>query len=304
MGLTQLIEMDNVHGEVGPSSPVGDVSAAAGKDSSGGPSHAAFWLRPVSPFGRFGVTSPDRVFIFFNLPCFPWPRPASGLAGRSALSPELHTLDCSAACPGRGTSAPEGPAGEGTPPPALHLDPYDVFRPDVQRRRTFLVALASLRQSHQSNPSPHADQREKSTLFQRRLAREPSTHLPPNRPKCSLSAPILRRVGTSPIQYPSQLSNPLKGLQIRRAGTVPKARLAGGKFCKCSRLSFSSTRNALKRATRPAGSAGRRMNRPRPKWQPKPRATGPETGSAKVNLQRLPRVSRWTNPRFVLKQSK
>lgn len=71
MGLTQLIEMDNVHGEVGPSSPVGDVSAAAGKDSSGGPSHAAFWLRPVSPFGRFGVTSPDRVFIFFNLPCFP-----------------------------------------------------------------------------------------------------------------------------------------------------------------------------------------------------------------------------------------
>ena len=59
MGLTQLIEMDNAHGEVGPYSPVGDVSAAAGKNSSGGPSHAAFWLRPISPFGRFGVTSPD-----------------------------------------------------------------------------------------------------------------------------------------------------------------------------------------------------------------------------------------------------
>ena len=71
MGFTQLIGMEMRHGEVGPSSPVGDVSAAAGKDSSGGPSHAAFWLRPVSPFGRFGVTSPDRVFIFFNLPCFP-----------------------------------------------------------------------------------------------------------------------------------------------------------------------------------------------------------------------------------------
>jgi hypothetical protein len=60
MRFTQLIGMEMRHGEVGPYSPVGHPGAAAGKDSSGGPSHTAFRRqRPVSLFGRFGVTSPE-----------------------------------------------------------------------------------------------------------------------------------------------------------------------------------------------------------------------------------------------------
>ena len=60
VGFTQLIGMEMRHGEVGPYSPVGHPGVAAGKDSSGGPSHTAFrQQRPVSLFGRFGVTSPE-----------------------------------------------------------------------------------------------------------------------------------------------------------------------------------------------------------------------------------------------------
>ena len=60
VGFTQLIGMEMRHGEVGPSSPAGHPDAAAGKGSSGGPSHTAFRRqRPISLFGRFGVTSPE-----------------------------------------------------------------------------------------------------------------------------------------------------------------------------------------------------------------------------------------------------
>lgn len=63
VGLTQLIAMEMRRGEAGLYSPVGHASVAAGKDRSGGPSHIAFWLRPVSLFGRFGVTSPVSLHI-------------------------------------------------------------------------------------------------------------------------------------------------------------------------------------------------------------------------------------------------
>ena len=60
VGFTQLIGMEMRHGEVGPYSPVGHPGVAAGKRSSDGPSHTAFRRqRPVSLFGRFGVTSPE-----------------------------------------------------------------------------------------------------------------------------------------------------------------------------------------------------------------------------------------------------
>jgi hypothetical protein len=63
VGLTQLIEIEMRRGEAGLYSPVGHAGAAAGKDRSGGPSHVAFWLRPVSLFGRFGVTSPASLHV-------------------------------------------------------------------------------------------------------------------------------------------------------------------------------------------------------------------------------------------------
>ena len=63
VGLTQLIEIEMRRGEAGLYSPVGHPGAAAGKARSDGPSHVAFWLRPVSLFGRFGVTSPASLHV-------------------------------------------------------------------------------------------------------------------------------------------------------------------------------------------------------------------------------------------------
>lgn len=63
VGFTQLIEIDTCRGEVGLYSPVERTGAAAGRDRSGGPLHIAFWLRPISLFGRFGVTSPMSLHV-------------------------------------------------------------------------------------------------------------------------------------------------------------------------------------------------------------------------------------------------
>ena len=63
MGFTQLIEIEMRRGEVGLYSPVEQAGAAVGKDRSDGPFHVAFWLRPVSLFGRFGVTSPESLHL-------------------------------------------------------------------------------------------------------------------------------------------------------------------------------------------------------------------------------------------------
>ena len=63
VGFTQLIEIETCRGEVGLYSPVKHAGAAAGRDSSSGPFHVAFWLRPVSLFGRFGVTSPVSLHL-------------------------------------------------------------------------------------------------------------------------------------------------------------------------------------------------------------------------------------------------
>ncbi len=58
VGLTQLIGIEMRCGEAGLYSPVECAGAAVGRNRSDGPFHVAFWLRPISLFGRFGVTSP------------------------------------------------------------------------------------------------------------------------------------------------------------------------------------------------------------------------------------------------------
>ena len=58
VGLTQLIDIETYRGEAGLYDPVEHAGAAVGRDRSDGPFHVAVWLRPVSLFGRFGVTSP------------------------------------------------------------------------------------------------------------------------------------------------------------------------------------------------------------------------------------------------------
>jgi hypothetical protein len=81
VGLTQLIEIEMRRGEAGLYSPVGYPGAAVGKGRSGGPSHVAFWLRPVSLFGRFGVTSPASLHVRSAFHVSPGRAPPRGWQG-------------------------------------------------------------------------------------------------------------------------------------------------------------------------------------------------------------------------------
>lgn len=81
VGLTQLIEIEMCRGEAGLNSPVGHPGAAAGKARSDGPSHVAFWLRPVSLFGRFGVTSPTSLHLRSAFHVSPGRAPPRGWQG-------------------------------------------------------------------------------------------------------------------------------------------------------------------------------------------------------------------------------
>jgi hypothetical protein len=81
VGLTQLIEIEIRRGEAGPNSPVGHPGAAAGTARSDGPSHVAFWLRPVSLFGRFGVTSPASLHVRSAFHVSPGRAPPRGWQG-------------------------------------------------------------------------------------------------------------------------------------------------------------------------------------------------------------------------------
>ena len=71
MGLTQLIEIETYRGEAGLYNPVEHMGAAVGRDSSDGPFHVAVWLRPISLFGRFGVTSPVSLHLHSAFHDFP-----------------------------------------------------------------------------------------------------------------------------------------------------------------------------------------------------------------------------------------
>jgi hypothetical protein len=81
VGLTQLIEIEIRRGEAGLYSPVGHPRAAVGKGRSDGPSHVAFWLRPVSLFGRFGVTSPASLHVRSAFHVSPGRAPPRGWQG-------------------------------------------------------------------------------------------------------------------------------------------------------------------------------------------------------------------------------
>ena len=76
-----MIEIEMRRGEAGLYSPVGHPGAAAGKGRSDGPSHVAFWLRPVSLFGRFGVTSPASLHVRSAFHVSPGRAPPRGWQG-------------------------------------------------------------------------------------------------------------------------------------------------------------------------------------------------------------------------------
>ena len=65
------------------------------------PPRVPFWLRPVSTFGRLPITDLDNGrSLAFSLPSSAGPPPDWCF---QMLSPELHTSDCSFACPGSST---------------------------------------------------------------------------------------------------------------------------------------------------------------------------------------------------------
>ena len=76
-----MIEIEMRRGEAGLYSPVGHPGAAVGKGRSDGPSHVAFWLRPVSLFGRFGVTSPASLHVRSAFHVSPGRAPPRGWQG-------------------------------------------------------------------------------------------------------------------------------------------------------------------------------------------------------------------------------
>ena len=67
------------------------------------PPRVPFWRRPVSTFGRLPMTDLDNGrSLAFSLPSSAGP-PPDWCSRLWPLSPKLHTLDCSFACPGSST---------------------------------------------------------------------------------------------------------------------------------------------------------------------------------------------------------
>jgi hypothetical protein len=80
------------------------------------PTRMPFWLRPVSTFGRLRMTDLDNGrSLTFSLPSSAGPPPDWC---SQMLSPELHTSDCSSACPGSSTWVDKVPSRD---TPSLNL---------------------------------------------------------------------------------------------------------------------------------------------------------------------------------------
>ena len=130
-------------------------------------------------------------------------------------------MDCSAACPGRGSSTPEGPAGEGTPPPALRSQPLRSFSQFVcSNWRRFLVALLSLRQSHRPRKlSPPIRAREKRVIS--KALTEWAEYRPRRlRPIFPLSSAVFS-AGWELRQFSTQLVISMFSMACGTAGRVP-----------------------------------------------------------------------------------
>ena len=69
----------------------------------GGPTHAPFWIKPDSTFGLFALTSLETDVHSRSAFHPPLGRLRIGAPRLWPLSPELHTSDCSFACPGSST---------------------------------------------------------------------------------------------------------------------------------------------------------------------------------------------------------
>ena len=144
VGLTQLIEIEMRRGEAGLNSPVGHPGAAVGKGRSDGPSHVAFWLRPVSLFGRFGVTSPASLHVRSAFHVSPGRAPPRGWQGcrrcPRSFTPWVAPQHVRVGAPKHHRVRP------GCPDRHSNLDPCNIPPGCARKWRMFLVALLSLRQ--------------------------------------------------------------------------------------------------------------------------------------------------------------
>jgi hypothetical protein len=143
-------------------------------------------------------------------------------------------LNYSAACPGRGTSTPEGPDDGSLRRRHSNPNPYDPFQSVCSNWRRFLVALPSLRQLLHLRNSLRRSSRRKTLRFKGVCCRgwEPPQLV--GAPNILSSDPLLQNLGTTPVYYPACDSNVFNGLLGGRPSTVSNKRLVCEAFCKCS----------------------------------------------------------------------
>src|SRR3954454_13023004 len=97
------------------------------------PTRMPFWLRPISTFGRLMITDLDNGrSLSFSLPSSAGPPPDWC---SQMLSPELHTSDCSSACPGSSTWVDKVPSQD-TPTLDLADCQGDPDSPQVARNQS------------------------------------------------------------------------------------------------------------------------------------------------------------------------
>ena len=190
-------------GEAGLYSPVGHPGAAAGKARSDGPSHVAFWLRPVSLFGRFGVTSPASLHVRSAFHVSPGRAPPRGWQGcrrcPRSFTPWVTPQHVRVGAPKHHRVRP------GCPDRHSNLDPCNILPSGVLESGECFWSRsspsASLAQSGHSFSAP--DQRSEPRRMRPFLANCPNHEDRPARPTSgrfpSLSAHFLRRNRTTAI---------------------------------------------------------------------------------------------------------
>ncbi len=160
VGLTQLIGIEMRRGEAGLYNPVEHAGAAVGRTRSDGPFHVAFWLRPVSLFGRFGVTSPVSLHFRSAFHVSPSRAPPRGWQSRRpcprSFTPWVDPQHVRVGAPWHQRVRP-GSRPAGTRFPTLETSSVAV----CSKRRMLLVALLSLRQSIRGEHSLLACERAK-----------------------------------------------------------------------------------------------------------------------------------------------
>lgn len=229
-----MIEIEMRRGEAGLYSPVGHPGAAVGKGRSDGPSHVAFWLRPVSLFGRFGVTSPASLHVRSAFHVSPGRAPPRGWQGcrrcPRSFTPWVTPQHVRVGAPKHHRVRP------GCPDRHSNLDPCNIPPRVCSKVRMFLVARRVAGQALRPAQPP-----------QNRTCRFPRIRLK-HRPASSRSTAGTVRDGTS---------------GGRERGSYLRWRGRGAPRCWCCRPARGPDPLCRHRASPRPCTSGDRRNRPR-----------------------------------------